>query len=146
MTVHNRGYRNRKRVAILFNEPSQTHQSFKDECDINNVMAKFEKTGTVEHIRENAGVYADLTEMPQDYHEALEQVRESQKAFDALPAKVRAYFNNDPGEFLDFASDKDAIKLMRDHGLIKPEDDEPLVEKPAVQAKPEGDAAQKSEK
>ena len=39
--------------------PSMTKQSFKDECDINKIMAKFQKTGAIEHYAKHAPSYGD---------------------------------------------------------------------------------------
>src|SRR6185369_4770159 len=41
---------------------SMTKQSFKDECDINNIVRRFEATGIVDHINaaHAKGLYTDL--------------------------------------------------------------------------------------
>lgn len=43
--------------------PSLTKQSFKDECDINQIVAKFEKTGLVNHLARGVPQFADVSEM-----------------------------------------------------------------------------------
>lgn len=81
---------------------SLTKQSEADACDINRIMERYVNTGVLEHVRENAGRYADLP--PQmDYQQAVHTVRESEKAFLAMPAQIRARFENDPARFLAFA-------------------------------------------
>ena len=89
-----------RRVVTKVEGPSRTKQSFRDECDINGIMKKFEKTGLLEHVNEHRGDYGDFTDVPQNYHEALSQVVAAEQMFMTLPAKVRARFRNDPGEFL----------------------------------------------
>jgi phage internal scaffolding protein len=83
--------------------PSMTKQSFLAECDINNIIKAFKVTGQIKHINERAqqGAYADLPD-PQDFQEALHQVRDAQASFATLPAHVRSRFANDPAEFLAF--------------------------------------------
>lgn len=73
-----------------------------------------------------------------DLQSALEVVRRSQEAFDALPADLRFRFGNDPVAFMDFVQDEsnkdEAIKL----GLIpKPEEPPPPPEPVRVQVVPD---------
>ena len=97
--------------------PSLTRQSSKDECDINRIMRKFEKTGILEHRNTFEGSYGDFTDTPQDYHEAIQQVMDAQDMFMSLPAKVRRQFGNDPAEYLDFVADPQNADRMVELGL-----------------------------
>lgn len=97
---------------------SLTHQNFKEECDINNILARFQKTGVIEHVAKYQGQYGDFTNMPTDYHEAMNQVHEAQRMFMSLPAVIRDQFGNDPGTFLQFAEDPENEQEMRDMGLL----------------------------
>lgn len=101
--------------------PSMTKQSFKDECDINNIIRQYKATGMINHVAANAarGVYADLPP-PLDYQEALNIVIEGERAFESLPAKLRERFNNDPRAFLAFVSDPENKDEMVKLGLLKP--------------------------
>lgn len=100
--------------------PSLTRQSSKDECDINRIMLKFEKTGVLEHRNTFEGSYGDYTNTPQDYHEAVNQVMAADDMFQSLPAKVRKRFGNDPAEFVEFVADPDNRDQMQALGLLKP--------------------------
>ncbi len=84
--------------------PSLTKQSFRDECDINFIMKKHEKTGLLDHVNKFNGYYGDL---PQDvdYQSALNSVMEAEAAFASLTAPIRSQFNNNPAEFLAFVAD-----------------------------------------
>lgn len=117
MTVFKTAFGPRQRVAINFEGPSRTKQSFRDECDINNIMRKWQKTGLVTHVSKYQGDYSDLTNV-QSYHESCNQVLAAQEAFASLPSSLRSRFQNDPGQFLEFvgndANRDEAIKL----GLI----------------------------
>lgn len=85
--------------------PSMTKQSFKDECDINNILKQYKVTGMFAHINSKAaqGVYADLPD-PLDFQASLEVVRAANDAFASLPSKVRDRFQNNPEAFLAFCT------------------------------------------
>ncbi|AGT39929.1 portal protein [Marine gokushovirus] len=95
---------------------SMTKQEFAQETEINNIMARYEKTGILDHVKEHAG-YANFP-APVDYQDALQMTIDAQLAFDALPARTRREFHNDPLEFLSFIEDPDNVDRMRDLGLL----------------------------
>lgn len=128
-------YKEHKRVSIDFTDThSLAKQSFAAECDINNILKKFEKTGMIEHVKEHHGHYGDFIGAP-DYLTAMNAIVEAQEAFDSLPAKVRKRFANDPKEFLEFVQDPDNREEMQKLGLLEPPQ-EPTVA-PAPTPKPE---------
>lgn len=112
-------------------------QAMKAECDINGIMARFSKTGQIAHVNRRSPVYLDISEMS-DFRDALEQVRLTGNFFNKLPAKLRNRFNNNPAEFLDFASDEANRPEMEELGLVakaaKPPVVPPVV--PEVELKP----------
>lgn len=105
----------RRKVTTVNNQPSMTKQSFKKECDINNIMAKHAKTGLINHVNQFDGKYGDATSI--DYHEAMNIVTSSQQMFEALPAETRNRFANDPAQFLDFVQNPDNAQEMVSMGL-----------------------------
>ncbi len=107
--------------AISFSGKGRTKQSHRDECDINQIMKRFEKSGMIEHTNNYQGNYGDFTRIPESYQAALELVREADEMFLTLPAKVRLSFNNDPGHFLGFVQNPENIDEMRELGLLPPE-------------------------
>lgn len=98
--------------------PSRTKQSFKDECDINNILKQYKSTGMLRHINEKAakGTFADLP-APMEYQDALNMVIQAEDAFAALPSKLRDRFNNDPQEFLAFQQDPRNQRELVELGL-----------------------------
>lgn len=105
--------------AVEFDpDSSLTHQSFKEECDINTIMRRFAVTGELpENIRvpqyqEFDGVF--------DFQTAMNLVRASQEAFEAMPATVRDRFNNDPARFMDFVNDADNYDEALKMGIVNP--------------------------
>jgi Chlamydia-phage Chp2 scaffold (Chlamy_scaf). len=105
------------RVQFQTTGASRTKQSFREECNINNVMRRFEKTGILEHTNRYEGSYGDFTAAPSSYHEAVEQVIAAEKMFMSLPASVRKRFSNDPGLFLDFVEDPSNVDEVVKLGL-----------------------------
>lgn len=102
----------RVRVAFTCEGPSVTKQSFKDECDINMIMKKYQKTGAITHLNNRGGEYGFADAI--DFREALEVVNRAQDLFDALPSSIRKMCNHDPGEFLEFVQDpKNAEELVK---------------------------------
>jgi len=104
---------------------SNTRQEFRDECDINVLMKKYEKSGL---LPTNAGSpqYGDFGNLP-DFMEAQNTIAKANEAFALLPASVRLRFGNDPAEFVDFASDPDNLSDMRRWGLAPPASDEAVL-------------------
>jgi phage internal scaffolding protein len=108
----------RKRVQVYFSDESLTHSYFAEDCDINVIMAQYEKSGLIEHVNRYNGSYGDFTDVS-DYQSSLNAVLEAQEAFDSLPAKVRSRFSNDPAEFLSFVNDSSNKDEMISLGLLK---------------------------
>lgn len=94
---------------------SRTKQAHKEECDINNIMAKYIKTGLIEHAKKHQGEYGFATST--DFKESIDIINKAQKMFDELPAKARKKFENDPAEFLDFVQDPENEDQLYDLGL-----------------------------
>lgn len=91
----------------------RTKQSMKDECDVNLIVAKFDRTGLLDHLAEGVPYFEDVSEVG-DYRAALENVRAAQEYFSKFPAKVRSEFGNDVTRFMTFlrgASDGDLLEL-----------------------------------
>jgi len=111
----------RRKTSIKFTHPSMTKQSFAKECNINNIMARYEKTGIVEHVMETPGQFGDYSE-PLEYQEALNKVNAAKSLFDSLPAQVRAKFDNEPFLFLEFAQNPENYGKLVEMGLaVAPE-------------------------
>lgn len=109
-------------IGHVNDEPSLTQQQFKDECDINNIMKSYLETGTINHKNPMPGVFGDFSEV-KDFKESMELVLYAQQAFDSLPAKVRARFDNDPAKLVEFCNDKNNLKEAIELGLA----DSPVV-------------------
>lgn len=98
--------------------PDMTRQDFKDDCDINLIMAKARKTGMVAHTAKYAGSYGEFMEI--DYHEAMTAIAEADQMFETVPSDIRARFGNDAGKFLEFVTNEENADEVREMGLAKP--------------------------
>jgi phage internal scaffolding protein len=94
----------------------KVRQSFKDECDINNIMKMFGKTGSmrVNPLEPRYGDFGDVV----DYHSALNAIIASEEQFDALPSYLRARFNYDPANLIDFMNNESNKTEAIELGLI----------------------------
>ena len=114
----------RRRVSLDCGEESMTQQCFKDQCNVNNILAKYQKTGMVDHLNKHAAQYADLSELG-DYRENIEKVRNAEILFNDLPSAMRNRFANDPAAFLEYCSDPSNLDELIKTGVAK---DKGLVE------------------
>lgn len=107
--------------------PSRAQQHFRDECDINVLVARFARTGVPEALP--APPMAAFDEVF-DFQSAMQTIIDANASFASLPSKVRSRFQNDPGLFLNFLHDEsnrdEAVRL----GLVPPPP--PVVSSPPV--------------
>lgn len=126
--------------GIEFVEPSLTKQSFKDECDVNNIMRRYTATGVVTHLNNRRPEFGDFTSVA-TFQESLNTVIEAEAMFAELPSAIRDRFGNDPSKLLEFIADEnnrdEAIKL----GIVKAPDPEPAPQKVEVVNQPEPSSA-----
>jgi len=97
------------------NEQKITKDSFKDECDINNIIRRFLKGGTLPDFV--PGVYADVTQYG-DFREVRERIRLADEYFDTLPAEIRERFNNDTASLLEAVADPNRKEELQQLGLF----------------------------
>jgi len=105
----------RPRVQPPVGGPSLTKQSMRDECDINKIMAKFQKTGAITHYNRHSGEYGFASAL--DFRDSLDLVKKGQDIFNDLPSSIRKRFANDPAEFLEFAQNDENKEEMVKIGL-----------------------------
>lgn len=112
-------YRKHNRVTLDCGTEQITKQSHKAECDIHNILKQYQRTGIITHVQNARPTYTDLPS-DMDYQNALNTMIAAEAAFNDLPARVRANWNNDPAAFLAAFSDPDQEAKLRDYGLLKP--------------------------
>lgn len=114
-------YRKHSRVTLDCGDVVITKQSHKSECDITTILKQYQRTGIITHVSAARPTYEDLPDN-YDYQQSLNLIIQAQDTFAALPAKVRADFNNDPAQFLAAFNDPAKEDYLREYGFLKPKE------------------------
>lgn len=97
-------------------DESLTQQHMAEETDINVIVERFGLTGELpQNVR--APLNVDFEDVF-DFRSALHQLRDAEAAFMQMPARVRARFENDAHQFVEFCSREENRKEMAELGLI----------------------------
>ena len=118
-------YTKKERKGFVFKSPSLTEQCFKQECDINSIVARYKETGQfydpMNRLNQQPRMYQfmDCSEVP-DYGDALNVVRKANDMFLSLDSKVRDRFGNNPKLLFDFLSKEENREEAQKLGLLKP--------------------------
>ncbi len=95
---------------------SLAKQEFLEESDINTIVDRFGLLGEVPSgIR--APVYGDFSDV-RDFTSAMQALAQANESFEAMPANVRARFDNNPAKFVDFCSDDNNYDEAINLGLV----------------------------
>jgi phage internal scaffolding protein len=97
-------------------DASLAQQHYKEECDINTILQKFNITGLLPE-QPLSPRYGDFTGIG-DYHTAMNRVIAVQDEFEALPAQIRARFDNDPAQLIEFLENSDNRPEAEKLGLV----------------------------
>jgi len=114
----------RYRVSISFLDENgeqaqgRTHQEFKDECDVNLIIPKYDRTGLLTHLNEAIAQYGDYSEV-NEFQESMNLVISATDNFMQIPSNIRQMFNNDPGQFFEFATNPANNEKMVELGLAE---------------------------
>ena len=106
----------RVRVTLNTGQESIVQQHAKDECDINNIMAKYRSTGTITHVRGGAPTFDDVSDVV-SFHDAMSIITAADEAFMGLPSDLRKRYSNDPAMLL-AAIDRGDDELVRQLGNL----------------------------
>ena len=104
------------RVSFETTGLSRTKQSFKNECDVNNILKNYNKTGVMPE-NFNPGEYRDLDGT--DYQEYMQTVASANSMFEELPSALRKRFKNDPAQLLSFVHDDKNVDEAHKLGLLR---------------------------
>jgi phage internal scaffolding protein len=102
--------------GLACEEPSLAQQHYKEECDINTILQKFSITGILPDMPVSPR-YGDFTGINDD-HTALNRVIAAQEEFEALPAQIRARFDNDPAKLIEFLQDDNNRAEAEELGIV----------------------------
>lgn len=90
-------------------------QHHKDDCDVNKIIPRYERTGILTHLNAIEGTYGDLTGF--DFETAANMVANANSLFEQLPGQVKKRFRNSPAMFLDFMDNPNNADEMVALGL-----------------------------
>ena len=109
--------------------PGKTKQSFKEQCDVNSIIARFQSTGVPQHLNQGQASFGDFSNVD-DYHSAMNKVRTAELGFSELPSALRSRFGNDPARLVEFLQDPENLDEAIELGLAS---------KPVPTPPPEGE-------
>lgn len=103
----------------------KTEQNHRKECDINEIIRKYDKNGLITHIQRFEARFGDLSGV--DFKTAMDTVTAASESFNKLPSSIRKRFSNNPEELLRFMEDpgnrEEGIRLGLIHRDIPPDRD-----------------------
>lgn len=138
----------RFRVTNNTTGPSLTEQHHARACDINTIMAKYVRTGLIEHVSQYEPRFGDVSKV--DFQDAMFLVKEVESEFQNLPAYVRAHYG-DAQNYLEAISTPEGVEALR--SLRPPAEQYTLDGEPDLAARanqdalkpaPDADSAQKA--
>lgn len=113
-------YSERVPVCLETGSESFVQQHFADSCDVKKIIARFTRTGVLDHVNQLQPQYGDFTSVP-TFEEAQQIIAQTSEYFASLPGHVKDRFGNDVKEFLAFVNDEANIEEGRKLGIFAPE-------------------------
>ena len=110
----------------------RTKQAFKDQCDINKILKKAQKVGSLSHLEKHGAYYADVSDVD-DLLTAHARIDRAGEVFAELPSEVRKEFNNNWADFFRYVNDPANAGNLREllPGLAEPGFQTPAVRRSA---------------
>lgn len=90
----------------------KTKQSFKDSTDVNKLLLKHARAGTLSHLERFGGQYGSFVGF--DFQEAQNRISRATTIFEQLPWETRQDFGNDPGAFFAYVATKTPAELRKE--------------------------------
>lgn len=93
-----------------------TEQAHKRECDINEIIKKYDKTGLILHVSKIEAQFGDLT--GRDFKTMNDKVANMKSQFELLPVEIKKEFEQSPAKLLEFMENPENRKRAIELGLI----------------------------
>lgn len=113
----------RKKPTIHCTQPTKTQQHLAESTSIKAILKRYRNVNDLRHaVESNPGLYGDFSDA-KSYQDSLNVVLQANDQFASLPSEVRERFQNDPAQFLEFASDEKNLPEMVKMGLANKRDE-----------------------
>lgn len=89
-------------------------QSYKDDCDINFIIARCVKDGSVSLLADNGRASVDVSMLPDNFLDLYNLSEKLKSEFMSLPVEERALFNQSPILYIDSRINGTAEKTISD--------------------------------
>jgi len=111
----------RREVIARSAADGRTQDWYREESSIDHILEKFHRSQDPSVLM-RPGANPQYVDLPPgiDYQAAMIQVSQAESAFENLPAKMRAKFDNNPRTFLDALHDPANEGYFVAEGLLKP--------------------------
>lgn len=125
-------------VGLTCEDESLTQQQFKDECDIDCILRRYDQTGVlVDPLSERRlAQFGDFSNLP-SFSEYQNRLAEVSEYFMSLPPEIRSNFANDLGTFIDTIGNPDNESKLVELGILVKDSAEPS-ESPVTPSDPVG--------
>ncbi len=94
--------KHRKPEVRKYSRHGKTKQSQADECDINKLLVRAARSGSLSHLDKYQARYGDFSDF--DFTEHAIKMAEGQTIFENLPAEVKREFDQSPDKFFEFVT------------------------------------------
>ena len=96
---------------------SKTQQHHVEQVKVQNLIKQYDRTGILSHVASGVAHYGDYTKV-NEYKTSLDFVNIANQSFMELPSGIREQFNNNAGEFFEFATNPKNKDAMEEMGLF----------------------------
>lgn len=113
-------------AGLTCEDESLTQQQFKDECDIDCILRRYDQTGVlVDPLSERRlAQFGDFSNLP-SFAEYQNRLAEVSEYFMSLPPDIRSNFANDVGTFIEAIGNPDNESKLIELGILEKVASEP---------------------
>ncbi len=88
----------------------RTKQSQAAECDINKLLERAARDGSLSHLDEFGGTYGSFEGY--DFEKHVTKIAEGQSIFENLPAEIKREFAQSPQRFFEYVTNPDNLERL----------------------------------
>lgn len=108
----------RRRVTHPHSDADGARQEDRMSADINQIVAQYQRSGTMPRVQRSEPLYGDFTLLSDDLMEITETFARAEDRFMELPSNVRAHCQNDWRVFVQKFQDEAERAALVDAGLV----------------------------